>query len=259
MAQYRDNTITNAIIRLDFANPIQTINTELAAAVRSASLCCFEIPEKNEIHSQEIEVSNGPGKKSIAMNDSTIVEWVFKGKSTRKELKITKDSFLVEVQEYSSFEELKRDFLSVFSTFKSTYGEVQVSRMGMRYVDQIQPLELRTSDETWFDYWKKYVDERLLGGFAFTSDDNALARHMNSCVMNYGDYSLTFQYGMFNPDFPAVAKKSVFVLDTDVYSAGLLNYEDIVSGLDAFHTQASVWFEKSITNGLRELLGINSE
>ena len=259
MDQYANNTITNAIIRLDFANPIHSINNELAAPVRSASLRHFEIPEKNEIHSQEIQVSKEPGKQTLEVNDSTIIEWGFKGKSARKQLKITENFLLVEVQDYSNFTDFKTEFLDVFLCFKDTYKEVQISRMGMRYVDQIQSFEIKDSDTSWFDYWKKFVDERLLGGFAFVDNDDALARHMNSCIMNYNDYSLAFQYGMYNPDYPAVAKKPIFVLDTDVYSAGLLNHEDIIGGLDTFHNQASVWFEKSITDELRALLGTSDE
>lgn len=255
MKQYEANTITNAIIRLDFASPIHPINAELAASVRSTCLKYFEIPDQSEIQSQEFQLSNEPGVQSMTMNHSTMTEWCFKGKNSRKELKISQNYLLIEVQDYSTFEDFKNDFIQVFSAFKNEYGEVQISRMGMRYINQIKLGINKAQSESWHNYWSQYLDVNLLGALAFTDDDSSLAQQMNSCVMNYGDFSLNFQYGMFNPDYPAVAKKPVFVLDTDVYSAGLLGYEDIVAGLDSFHNRVSEWFEKSITDELRRILG----
>ncbi len=251
--RYLTNTITNAILRLDFANPIPQINDELDAKVRSECLKHFQIPEKRQSQNKEIQFNEEPGKEYVSVSHSTISEWCFNGKNSRKELKITQSAIIIDVQEYESFNVLKQEFLAIFKVIRDIYGELQLSRMGLRYIDQIEPRKKNSGRQLWDAYWKDYVDERLLGGLAFADNSN-LAQQMNTCAMNYGEYSLTFQYGMFNPDFPAVAKKSVFVLDTDVYTAGLISPEDAVRYLDIFHDQASNWFESSITDNLRSIM-----
>lgn len=255
MKQYANNTITNAILRIDFANPITSVNESLASSVRTRCLAHFEIPETNEVHTQEIQVNNEPGKQQAVFNNTKTVEWKFRGKSDRKILTISQSYLHIDFQEYKNFDDFKGQFLAAFQAFKEAYGEVQVSRMGLRYIDQIHPEERKTSEVSWLQYWSKYIDDNLLGGFSFANCDGSLAQHMNSCIMNYGDHFLTFQYGMFNPDYPAIAKKPIFVLDTDVYAVGLLSYEDIVANLDVFHDKASDWFERAITDDMRAILG----
>lgn len=254
--RYLTNTITNVILRIDFANPISSINSELHSSVRSECLKYFEIPEIKEAHNQEIQFSGHPGNQSVALNSSSITEWHFKGKSSRKELTVTQNSILISVQDYISFDLLKHEFIAIYKAFRDIYGDAQISRMGLRYVDQIEPETKKTTEETWGDYWESYVDKNLLGGLSFANADEHMARQMSVCELNFGEYSLTFQYGMYNPDYPAVAKKSVFVLDTDVYSAGLFNYDDAIGYLDSFHEHASQWFEHSITDNFRRILGV---
>lgn len=253
MKRYLTNNITNVILRLDFANPISRINSELDTRVRSECLKYFQIPERRQSQNKEIQFNGEPGNESFSVSQSVITEWCFKGKNSRKELKITQAAIIIDVQDYESFDVLKQEFLAIFNVIRDVYGSPQASRMGLRYVDQIEPSKKNSGRQPWESYWKEYIDTRLLGGLAF-ADNNNLSRQMNTCAMNYGDYSLTFQYGMFNPDFPAVVKKSVFVLDTDVYAAGLISFDDVVNYLDVFHVKASNWFENSITDNLRRIM-----
>ena len=111
MKRYLTNTITNAILRLDFANPIPQINSELDAQVRSECLKYFQIPERRLSQNKEVQINEEPGKDSVSISHSTITEWCFKGKSARKELKITQAAIIIDVQEYESFDVLKQEFL----------------------------------------------------------------------------------------------------------------------------------------------------
>ena len=64
---------------------------------------------------------------------------------------------------------------------------------------------------------------------------------------------------MFNPDYPAPIQKKSFILDYDAYHRGALNLEDIIPKLDKLNTIIKTIFERSIKDGLRNLMGVQND
>ena len=64
-------------------------------------------------------------------------------------------------------------------------------------------------------------------------------------------YNLRFNFGIHNPDYPAIIKQKVFILDIDVYHNGIQNKEDIISNSKVFHDKIQEFFEFSITEEFR--------
>jgi len=91
--------------------------------------------------------------------------------------------------------------------------------------------------------------------------DNAaeICRAFNNLSFNYGDLFLTYQYGLYNADFPAPIRKRNFVLDFDAYCQGPQNFDDIRRNIDLFHDKIQDLFERSITDKLRNKMGINTD
>ena len=78
---------------------------------------------------------------------------------------------------------------------------------------------------------------------------------MNLIETDYGDFNVRFQYGIFNSDYPAINKKKVFVLDTDVYATGIFEYDECDQYIINFHQKAKNYFEKSIRESLKIIMG----
>ena len=152
--------------------------------------------------------------------------------------------------------ELKEQFFEVLTALTKVYPSLKINRIGLRYVDQIEIAKEGTTRTSWASFWNKYIDSKLIQSLAFADDDKQIARQMNSIEMNYERFMLRFQYGIYNADYPAPNKKHSFIIDTDVYSAGLYDGDECNSLLDIFHEKASMWFEKSIKDALRKKMEV---
>ena len=98
------------------------------------------------------------------------------------------------------------------------------------------------------------MDRKLLAIFSFPDDPKTISRAFHNLVLNYGDMSVRFQYGMHNPDFPVPIRKKVFILDYDAYYEGPQSFEDVKLNIDKFHERVESLFEASISNKLRDLM-----
>lgn len=99
------------------------------------------------------------------------------------------------------------------------------------------------------------VDPTLNHLADFIEDKNLLTRSINVSELKYEDSSLKFQYGLFNPDYPANISKRTFLLDFDAYSNWILSKDEIINSLPVFHNRIQELFERSITDTTRELMG----
>jgi uncharacterized protein (TIGR04255 family) len=59
---------------------------------------------------------------------------------------------------------------------------------------------------------------------------------------------------MHNPDYPALIKQKIFVLDYDAYKTGSLSTEEVNHLIPSLHTKISELFEKSIGDKLRGVM-----
>ncbi|MCK5723742.1 MAG: TIGR04255 family protein, partial [Gammaproteobacteria bacterium] len=142
----------------------------------------------------------------------------------------------------------KEDFLSVVEALFKSYPKIQVKRLVLRYVDNIDiPNESPTE-------WDKYLKPELNTIFALAGNRETISRAFHVLEFNYGEDFLRFQFGMFNPDYPAPIKKKIYTLDFDMYVTKILNKTDIEETLDRFHEKVSEFFEEVITDELRKIM-----
>lgn len=255
--QYENHFLTDAIIRIDFTSPIEPIKSSLAADVRNCCIKYFPLVEERNIETQEVVVNNGPNGQSTTVNKEQMKEWHFWGKTRGSELCVASNCLFVNYKsDYVSYNKFIEPFSEVLSQIVSSYSEIRINRIGLRYIDQISlPLDKKPRKD-WMTYWKKYINNSLINGLQFVDQDAAICRHMNSIEMNYGDYMLHFQYGIFNEDYPAPNKKNQFIIDTDVYTTGLFDASDVLGYTTKFHKQVKYWFEKAIKDDLRKIMGV---
>ncbi len=252
---YQINYLTDVIMRVDYVSPQESIKKTLDSEVKNTCVKHFPVPEDRNVETQQVLVSNEPGLQNTVINKEQFFEWHFFGKDREKELCISNTCMFINIKRYNSFEDLKTQFFEILGMLLQRYSLIRINRIGLRYVNQIDLPSEKKPRKSWHSYWGKYINDSLVKSLTFPDLDAAIARNMTSVDMNYSDYMLRFQYGIFNADFPAPNKKNSFIIDTDVYTSGLIENDEIIAYADTFHEKAKEWFEKAIKHGLRDKMG----
>lgn len=244
MNKYKKNFLKGVLARIDFSIPIAEISDSLKTEFVQVIMKNFPLKETSKIIGQELQFAP-QGVRSRGLQET---EWLFHGKDREKTLHITKNALIIEHKTYDSFTNLKADFIKSVDALYLAYPDIIASRLGLRYVNNIDIDEANPLD------WSEYLNNGLLCELNMSLDNDKISRFFSSLDFNFGDMNLRFQYGNHNPDYPAVIKRKFFVLDFDAYLEVFQEKKDIINNLDKFHEKVEEYFEKCITDKLREIL-----
>jgi len=242
--KYKKDFLIKVIARIDFDTPLPIAADGPAKDIYATVKKRFPITEERKVIGKEFLIGQNVTKeRSIETK-----EWHYYGKNREKHLTVSPDFMFIEYNKYEYYEMLRDDFLSVSNALFDAYPKLQVKRLGLRYVDEINinkgnPME-----------WDKYLKSELNSTFAIADNKETISRAFHVLEFNYGEDSLRFQFGMFNPDYPAPIKKKIYTLDYDMYVAKLLDKIDIGETLDRFHEKLNSSFEEVITDELRKVM-----
>jgi uncharacterized protein (TIGR04255 family) len=246
--KYRRNFLKQVIARIDFV-PIEDMEPKgPPKSFYKAIKARFPIPEIKTIHAKTLRISTGAEKSEETSLE--LREWIYHGNARDKYLAVGRAGLAVEYSTYSSFEVLREDFLAAVVALFEAYGGLQVVRLGLRYINNI---ELNEENPT---SWDKYIRPDLLAIFKIAPDQKTISRAFQILEMTDAEVSLRFQYGMPNPDYPAQIRKKVFVMDTDASCTLILGRDEITRYLNQFHDRINLMFESVITNDLRKKMGV---
>jgi uncharacterized protein (TIGR04255 family) len=176
------------------------------------------------------------------------MEWNFHGRNRDKRLTITPQAFFVAYKTYEAYENLRTEFVAMVEVFFSCFEQAQPSRLGLRYINQLD-----VPGENPLD-WRRYINDKLLGLFSYAIQDAEPARIFHNFEAVFPNFNLRFQFGVHNPDYPAPIRRRLFILDYDAYFKGLLEPREISLYLDAYHHAIQALFEQSITDQLRGVM-----
>lgn len=242
---YKTNPIVQAITRIDFLNIIDDFTKEIPIELGSKIKNYFPIAESKETVSRELKI--GPGEKWMHDIDR-FPEWNFFDKSRNNRLCITKKTMFIVHKKYTNEELFLSDFRILLNAIYDKYPDLQIKRFGMRYINHI-----KIEEDGPFD-WEKYLNENLIAIFKVPEDKTKISRAFNNLELNCSDYTLKFQYGMYNQDYPATIKKKLFILDIDAYYDGIMTKTDIEEFIPIFHNEIQKLFENSIKDEYRSIL-----
>lgn len=240
--EYKKNYLKQVIVRIDFLNPIKSLNNELPIVLGSIIKNYFPIAEPKDVLARELQFT----LDKVDSKETKIKEWNFFGMERDKKLTIFQDGLIIIFDIYRTFDDLKNTFTDVTNVLFTLFKELQINRLGLRYINRIE-----ISDKNLFN-WTNYLNKDLLCIFKIPDDKTKIAKAFHNLEFNYGSFNLRFQYGMHNPDYPAPIKKKIFILDYDAHYEGILTREDIEEKLPIFRGEIKKLFEKSIGDKLRE-------
>lgn len=239
---YKKPFLNEVIMRADFLSEIGELKNRLRKDIGDAIMKNYPILEPKDVVKFPLNVPQGK-QRNI---DYAFREWAFHSKDRQNTLTLTKDSVFIKISKYGNYEKVKTDFLLVANMLFDTFEELQVKRLGLRYINEITIKGTNPLD------WNEWLVKKYLYPMSKFPDNANLSRVFNNIELNYDDYFLRINFGLHNPDFPAKIKKKNYVLDFDAYTSDILVKEDLPIKLDVFHAKIENLFESFITDKLRE-------
>lgn len=246
--RYEKNFLTNVIFRLDFlVLDHQSICENFRSKIKSE----FPIVQEENGFMQRININSS--NQTLDNTQEQLKKFTFKNSSCDKLLVLERDSLTLEVLKYKDFSTFEKDVANVVRSFFECYKDIDLIRIGLRYINQIV-LE-KGNPFNWSDYISSHLTATT---DKFFEKDQSIARSMGQTTLNYDEYKLIFNYGMFNSEFPAKIGRKEFVLDYDCFTE-FVEKEKILEHIRIFNCKIKEMFENSINRGLRKMMGVKDE
>lgn len=240
---YKNNCLTQVIVRFDFVAPIPNLEADLPQRLAASLTSTFPILEPQAARMLELNLGLGPDVKQV---QTSFKQYNLFGKEREKQLSLTSRFMFVVYTKYSKYEEMRKAVGDSINALVAEYPDTRVARFGLRYINTLDMNGIDPINE-----WAKYISSELLGPLSHF-DRNKLTRWMQVAELKCGELDMRFQFGLPNPDHPSVVKRPMFVLDLDSYVQAAHEFAQSLQYMDKAHQCIQEQFERSITEGLRE-------
>ncbi len=241
---YKKPFLKEVIFRIDFPSPIEGLGNNLPQAISKAALKKFPISEPQKVQAQQFKIT----RENVQSQSTETTQWVFHGKNRNKHLTIANNAIIFSLKEYTSYEVFIEETKKILDEFYKKYKELSISRVGLRYINVIELNEENPLS------WSEYINDGMLGVIDFHGDANHITRSFHILEYNFDGQAIKYQFGIANPDYPAVVRRKHFVLDLDSYFNGAIEQNEIYEYAQSAHEKIQDLFEKSITDKTRDLM-----
>ena len=247
--KYAKNYLTQVILQLRFA-PVR----ELAAHEMEEygeKIKAF-LPTTDLLQQMQFTTTLSAQEAPSVKTQKGQSVWRFHSEDRSKTLAVAADQFTLEYRAYKNMDAAMLEFEALWSPFREVYPVDLLTRVGLRYVNQIS---LPTGDALDWDGWlaKEIVASTLASPAPTTL---GLARSMHVAVWQGDDHGVRFQWGINNSDYPNTITKKEFVLDYDCFTVGDTDTSDAAKLLRDYNIIIDDLFERSIETKLRDEMGI---
>lgn len=244
---YKSHFLTNVIFRVEFPKILEL--TEQKPPSKFQERISDKYPIVEEVKG---EIQKYQFKKALDyIETEKKVSWEFSNKEKTKRVFIDSDFVFVEHLKYEHFEDLFQDVKLIFESFKDLYPIKIINRVGLRYINQIR---IESGDPI---DWNSLIHPSLFSvQREFISRENSLLRSMHYLELKEEGYNLKFQFGLFNSEYPNPISRKEFVLDYECSTNEETDILEIFDKAKEFNKKIHEWFEKSIQDGLRDIMGV---
>lgn len=247
--KYKKNFLDTIIFRIDFSE-ILLLKDKIEANFQEAIKSIFPKLSTSFLSAYTSSIS----PNSLNVGHENILVYEFSNVSEGLSLKISYKNLIFEAKRYSDFEAFSEKLQKVLVEFNKYYTEYEIDRIGLRFINVIKvssksPLE-----------WSGYINKNLIDSLSFAKEVDSDNCYLNRCMCQQSyrfqdDNFLTFNYGIYNSEWPAKITQNEFILDYDAYTKYVNIHDDIQSKyLNSFHGIIQDMFEKSIEEDLRKYM-----
>jgi len=248
--QYRSNYLKNVIFRIDFS---QQLVHNKKSIDDFYNLIKEEFPKKDAIKGKILRTQIVTKKDSnkVTQQEQKVTNYKFSDENQTKILMLEPLSNINLVFNiYKNSKELKDIIRLIINAVIQIYGDIEIKRTGLRYINDISLPEGNPFD------WAPFINHSLITGLDFPPENRTLSRSMGIIELIRDDHGVLFQYGMYNPEYPNKIARKIFILDYDCYIKNNLNASEINEKIEILQKDEENLFESSIRDELRKKMGV---
>jgi uncharacterized protein (TIGR04255 family) len=230
MTTYPTNFISKVIARVDF-QPILKLKQE---PVDFQEIIREQFPRFSQ--KESIDISIKPGEVPIP---TKIPTWQFTSKEKTDQISLNYQMITLNMKKYVNFESFFLKIELMYNTFNNIYHPSIIKRIGLRFINEIKlkgnPLD-----------WDGIVNNNLYCiTNAFPDLSTSLTRAMSQLHISLEDHSITFQFGIFNSEYPNIITQREFILDYDCASKDESEPEGVLSKFRLYYEDIKKVFKQS--------------
>lgn len=240
---YEKPFLKEVIARIDFVSPLEGVDKSLPSKLANVASESFPISEPTDGIAQELQFAG----EEVRHTKTHFKQWNFFGKEREKQFSITPNFLSVSYFRYSTYEKLKADYCAVVNAVRTAFPDVRAARFGLRYINTIAPQGVASPI-----IWEQLIKADLIKTMAVFNQPDTLTRFIHVAELRHREIDIRFQFGLPNPDYPALIKRPLFVLDLDGRVGNAHNLSESLQYMDQAHERIQQLFEESITDQLRE-------
>ncbi len=201
---------------------------------------------------QEVGFAVGPGGATPVPPAPSL--WKFRDLGDGWSVAIARDFLSIETTGYARYEELRERVEGVLAAAVGL-GIKARERLGLRYVNEIRHPEVGAPND-----WRRFINERLLGMVGGEELGVDVIHAIEEIRLREPDGILAVRHGHVGAE-ASQSGDAFYLLDVDFYDDAPTGFdaEETLAKLDAFHDTTHNLFEESVTDELRQHLGIGEE
>src|SRR3984957_3192752 len=166
--RYEKPFLRQVIARIDFVGAIEVLEKSMPSKLANLISGRFPIAEPADAVAQDIQVD---AQAITPQQPRVFKQWNFFSKDREKQLSVAAAFIYVTYSRYTTYEDMVEDFGAIVEGLGRIFPEAKVGRFGLRYINQIEILEL-PDPVTWNDY----LAGDLINTGAFFGDAGHLTR-----------------------------------------------------------------------------------
>jgi uncharacterized protein (TIGR04255 family) len=247
---YEQNFLAKVILRADFGTHPIAFDAEVTK-FSSGIAATFPQSSSNLLMRVDFDVAT-EGTSGIKHTKAG-TQWIHRKSPSGTAQVVLEPTFMALEYgpgDYESFDAFLTEFTLLLNQLYDVFGEFPLDRIGLRYVNEIR-LPGKALE------WSGVIREELVNAvMAPAVPGGRLLRSMHQLVELHGDDQVLFNYGIFNPDFPAPAAQRFFILDIDCSRTGVVQRNEAIACIKVLNNHSTVAFESSIGDELRKIMGV---
>lgn len=251
---FKRNFLTNVVLRIDFAEPVNGFNSEYFQKFKDNFKNLYSDVEFQTrlLQSVELNFTDEQAKNNIKTIGNL---GIFKFTNNKQTIEFDPMHFTLDRSDYTNFPEFIKTFEQGLGIIKVEHKIPEIKRVGLRFINIIKDESIKEIVD-----WPDYINESYLPKFDYTlkpiTDSNyTLRRNINDFYFSDGDFIVHLRLGIWNANFPSIITDNEFVVDIDCFSTILTNDEVMLKKVANMDHAAFKLFDHVIKEKMKNLMG----
>lgn len=189
---------------------------------------------------------------SIPMGGRVSPEYQFLDAQETKTIALNQDFLAYSVNEYREWADFRKDFVATEAAFRGQYEPAFYSRVGLRYRNVLDREKLGLQGVAWRDL----LNTELLGPLGTNDTGDEVLETEGILLLRLEGINegyIRIRHGLPSPQNQTNDR---YLIDADLHTLERTGVEDATAALDIFNKSAGDFFRWSITERLRDALGV---